>query len=266
MSIGSFFVRPQAFAVAAVALAVTAVPATAEARLGDRTLRLGSHGSDVKALQRALTRGGWETSVDGEFGRGTRRSVRSFERYERRRVDGVVTRSDARAIVAAAAREEDEPAGGTGTDPNQPAPAPAPEAPGEKARLRPGGLAIAPASAPPEIKAVIAAGNKIAKKPYKYGGGHARLNDSGYDCSGSMSYALRKAGLMSSSLDSSGFMRFGEPGRGRWITIRANRGHSYMMVAGLRFDTSGARARGGSRWTTKMRSARGYRGRHPEGF
>jgi hypothetical protein len=180
----------------------------------------------------------------------------------------VVTRGDARALRLLAARDADEPQGGTGTDPVQPAPTPAPtpEAPGAKATLGADGLAVAPAGAPPEIKAVITAGTKIAKKPYRYGGGHAKLNDSGYDCSGSLSYALRKAGLMRSSLDSSGFMRFGQPGRGQWITIRANSGHAYMVVAGLRFDTSGASARGGSRWTTKMRSASGYRGRHPDGF
>ena len=255
----------------ALALAVMALlPAAAEARLGDRTLRLGSHGSDVRQLQRALTRGGWETDVDGEFGRGTRRNVKRFERDEDRRVDGVVSRSDARALTRLETRDADEPEGGTNTDPVPPGGGtdptqPAPVTPGSKATIR-NGLAIAPADAPPEVKAVIAAGNRIAKKPYKYGGGHARLTDTGYDCSGSMSYALRKAGLLDESLDSSGFMRFGEPGRGTWITIRANSGHSYMMVAGLRFDTSGARARGGSRWTTKMRSARGYRGRHPEGF
>ncbi len=112
---------------------------------------------------------------------------------------------------------------------------------------------------------MIAAGNEIAKKPYKYGGGHAKQRDSGYDCSGSISYALREAGLMKGAMDSGGFMRFGEPGRGAWITIRANRGHAYMIVAGLRFDTS-ARKRAAPAGPRKMRSARGYRGRHPDGL
>lgn len=142
---------------------------------------------------------------------------------------------------------------------------PAPEVAGETAELGPDGLAIAPASAPQEVKDIIAAGNKIAKKPYKWGGGHARLVDTGYDCSGSVSYTLIKAGLLTSSLDSSGFMRWGDHGRGVWITIRSNPGHAYMMVAGLRFDTS-ARSATGSRWTTQMRSAKGYRGTHPVGF
>lgn len=140
-----------------------------------------------------------------------------------------------------------------------------PEVAGEEAKLTDDGLAVAPASAPQEVKDVIAAANKIAKKPYKYGGGHARIVDSGYDCSGSVSYALLKAGLLDSPLDSSGFMKWGDSGRGTWITIRSNPGHAYMIVAGLRFDTSAAKVTG-SRWSEQMRSARGYKGTHPEGF
>jgi hypothetical protein len=135
----------------------------------------------------------------------------------------------------------------------------------EKAYVNSAGMAVAPASAPDEVRAIIDAGNRIATKPYRYGGGHARWNDSGYDCSGSVSYVLHAAGLLSRSLDSSGFMSWGERGRGTWITIRTNPGHAYMIVAGLRFDTS-ARSQTGSRWTEQMRSARGFRGRHPEGF
>ena len=258
MSVGRLVPPLGGLAVSVVALTAAAFPAAADARLGDRTLRMGSHGSDVRALQRTLTRAGWETGADGEFGRGTRRSVRRFEQAENRRVDGVVTRSDARTLKRVAATGAE---GGTDTDPSQPVG----QTPGSKGTVE-NGFAVPPADAPPEVKAVIEAGNRIAKKPYKYGGGHARLNDTGYDCSGSVSYALRKAGLLSGARASGDFMRWGEPGRGTWITIRANSGHMYMIVAGLRFDTSGARARGGSRWTTKMRSARGYRGRHPEGF
>ena len=127
------------------------------------------------------------------------------------------------------------------------------------------GLAVAPSDAPPEVAAIVEAGNQIARKPYKYGGGHGRLVDSGYDCSGSISYALRKAGLLDSALDSSGFMSWGERGPGSWITIRANSGHAYMIVGGARFDTS-ARKRFGSRWTARRRSARGFRGRRPDGL
>jgi hypothetical protein len=138
-------------------------------------------------------------------------------------------------------------------------------APGSKARMTANGLAIPPADAPPKVKAAIRAGNRIAKKPYKYGGGHALLNDSGYDCSGSVSYALRGGRLMSSALASTGFMSWGRPGPGRWITVRANSGHAYMVIAGLRFDTSAGKATG-TRWSAQMRSPRGYVATHPPGL
>jgi hypothetical protein len=112
---------------------------------------------------------------------------------------------------------------------------------------------------------VIAAGNRIATKPYRYGGGHGRWRDRGYDCSGSVSYALHGGGLLDSPLDSTGLMRWGERGRGEWITSYANRAHAYMVVAGRRFDTS-ARRLTGSRWSDVMRSPRGYRKRHPPGL
>jgi len=138
-------------------------------------------------------------------------------------------------------------------------------APGAKAKLTSTGLAIPPTEAPAKVRAAIRAGNRIAKKPYKWGGGHALLNDSGYDCSGSVSYALRGGKLMTSSMASTGFMSWGRRGLGRWITIRANGGHVYMLIAGLRFDTS-ARGIGGSRWTAQMRSARGFVATHPAGL
>jgi hypothetical protein len=136
---------------------------------------------------------------------------------------------------------------------------------GPKAKLTGTGLAIPPTDAPPKVQAVIRAGNEIARTPYKWGGGHGLLEDSGYDCSGSVSFALRKAGLMTASLASGGFMGWGHRGRGRWITIRANGGHAYMVVAGLRFDTS-ARKVSGNRWSTQMRSPRGYVATHPPGL
>ena len=149
-----------------------------------------------------------------------------------------------------------------------------------KAKLLPNGLAIAPEDAPAEVKAIIEAGNRIATKPYVYGGGHnLRFAGRGYDCSGSISYALHGGGLLDSPLDSSSFMKWGERGEGDWVTIYTNPGHAYMVVAGLRFDTSmrtpivgAARKRakragtGSSRWSTKMRSSDGYRVRHPLGF
>jgi len=156
-----------------------------------------------------------------------------------------------------------QPAGGTQ------APAPAAEsapAPTGKARIGADGKAIAPADAPLAVKQIIAAGNEIHSKPYKYGGGHARFpQDTGYDCSGSISYALHGANLLSRPLDSTGFMSWGLAGPGRWVTIYAHGGHAYMVVAGLRFDTSG-RAQRNSRWTTDTRPQSGFTVRHPKGL
>jgi hypothetical protein len=123
------------------------------------------------------------------------------------------------------------------------------------------GLAVAPASAPDEVKAIIAAGNRIAKKPYIYGGGHSSWRARGYDCSGSVSYALHGGHLLDSPMPSSGLMSWGSRGRGHWLTVFANSGHAYMTVAGLRFDTS-MTAGGGPGWSGQMRSSAGYRVRH----
>jgi hypothetical protein len=136
-----------------------------------------------------------------------------------------------------------------------------------------GGKAIPPAGAPPEVVGAIMAANRISTKPYRYGGGHGlSFRDSGYDCSGAISYALHGGGLLDRPLHSGLFMRWGERGRGRWITVYAHGGHAYVTIAGLRFDTGG-RDRGddaapgsGPRWSAKLRSSRGYRARHPEGF
>jgi len=138
------------------------------------------------------------------------------------------------------------------------------------------GKAVAPSDAPPQVKRLIAAGNRIVTKPYKYGGGHARIEDTGYDCSGTLSYALIKAGLLKGSpLDSTGFMGWGEKGPGKWISVYAHGGHAYVMIAGLRLDTgsrdpNGARygqAPGsGPRWNKAPRSDSGYKVRHPAGF
>jgi len=138
-------------------------------------------------------------------------------------------------------------------------------APGGKAKLLPDGTAAAPADAPAEVQQAIWAANRLKELPYKYGGGHAKIEDDGYDCSGTVSYALIHAGLLESPLPSGSFMRWGARGSGRWITTYANAGHAYMVVAGLRFDTS-ARRQTGSRWTKVMRSARGYKRRHPLGL
>jgi hypothetical protein len=164
----------------------------------------------------------------------------------------------------AATRDSQSAASGGATAP-QPQPAPGPVA-RAAATLATDGTAVAPLGAPPQIAAIIAAGNRIARLPYRYGGGHGRWNDRGYDCSGSVSYALHGAGLLASPLASGGFARWGARGPGQWVTIYANAGHAYMTVAGLRFDTSGRRGRRGSRWQAAPRSTRGYRVRHVPGL
>jgi peptidoglycan hydrolase CwlO-like protein len=128
-----------------------------------------------------------------------------------------------------------------------------------------GGMAQAPADAPPAVKQVIAAGNAIAGLPYLYGGGHSTFRANAYDCSGSVSYALAAAGLLASPLDSTGFMSWGEAGAGKWITVYANAGHAFMVVAGWRFDTS-ALSGGGTRWSRSMRDTGGFVARHPAGL
>jgi hypothetical protein len=240
-------------------MTVTATAQGAKRSFGSRTLAMPMRGADVKVLQRLLTRWGLPTAIDGQFGRHTKLRVRSWERNSGRRVDGRLSRSDAVALRTAVADGERLPGSESDTDVTTD-----PTAATEKATIGPGGLAIAPESAPEEVEAIIAAGNEIATKPYKYGGGHGRWKDTGYDCSGSMSYALHGAGLLDQALDSSGFMSWGEPGKGTWVTTYAHGGHSYMVVAGLRFDTSG-RAQAGTRWHADMRSARGYTVR-PEGL
>jgi cell wall-associated NlpC family hydrolase len=241
--------------VAAIAALMLTLSADAlAASYASRTLKVGTSGSDVRAFQSYLDRAGYETTADGQFGPATRRSLKSFESTEGRRVNGVASRSDQRLVQTRAASTE--------TDQTAEAP---PEAPTDEGYVDDDGLAVAPASAPEEVKAIIAAGNEIATKPYRYGGGHGRWRDSGYDCSGSVSYALHGADLLDSPLDSTGFMSWGRRGRGQWVTIRTNPSHAYMIVAGLRFDTSARRATG-SRWTEDMRSSRGFTGRHPAGL
>jgi cell wall-associated NlpC family hydrolase len=138
---------------------------------------------------------------------------------------------------------------------------------GSRATLTPDGLAIPPANAPPIIKAMIQAGNTIAHLPYRYGGGHASFQDTAYDCSGSLSYVFASVGLLSTSVDSTQLMRMGDPGPGQWVTIYANPGHTFMEIAGLRFDTV-ALAETGSRWSNRRPDEPGlasYAVRHPAG-
>ena len=265
---------------------VLLVPGQATAKkkswgFGDRTLKEGRKGGDVKTLQKYLVRIGIQTGVDGVFGAGTKTAVRTFEEAQRRKVDGKVTRTDAKVVkdvavnggavasasVTGGALPKNQkmivqkPAAPAATA----APAPLALGPGMTATVGSDGRATAPAAAPPVVQAVIAAGNAIATKPYIWGGGHGEWEDEGYDCSGSVSYALHGAGLLETSMPSGGFMKWGAPGPGEWITVYANAGHMYMIVAGLRFDTSG-RARAGTRWQKDPRPTQNYVISHPPGL
>ncbi len=145
-----------------------------------------------------------------------------------------------------------------------------PTVPGATAKIVKG-VAYAPASAPLAVQRAIWAGDAIRLKPYVYGGGHAKWNDLGYDCSGSVSYVLHAAGLIKTSMDSSDFMKWGGAGQGEWITVYTNPGHAFVEIAGIRLDTS---AEGdphpapgsGPRWRPLMKSTSGYLARHLSGF
>ena len=211
---------------------------------GYRVLRTGMSGADVRVLQHQLSRAGIPTPVVGYFGRRTRQSVRRFQRVYGLRVDGVVGSRDIGTLRRV---------GAPGAELGPPG----------AARLRRDGTAVAPIDAPLPVRAVIAAANRIAKTPYVWGGGHGGWSAGGYDCSGSVSYALHGGGLLAWPLTSGGLMRWGFPGRGRWITVYAHGTHTFMVVAGLRYDTSGASP---SRWQTGMRSSAGFAIRHPAGL
>jgi cell wall-associated NlpC family hydrolase len=186
----------------------------------------------VRLLQRALG-----VAADGVFGPGTAAAVKSFQHGKGLTADGIVGPATWSALGHSGITKV------------------------LKRRVlgrRRSGLPLA-------VSRVIRAGTRIAFKPYKYGGGHGSFSDSGYDCSGSVSYALHGGGLLSVPKDSSEFMSWGAPGKGRYITIYANPGHAYMVVHGRRFDTTGAGGRGG-RWQWEQRSSAGYTVRHPPGL
>jgi len=269
--------------------AVIAVPASAQAAaFGTRTLKQGMSGSDVKTAQKLLIKTGERITADGQFGPATRRAVQGFEQTEGLTPNGRLETTEAPtlkevAAQGATARQTAPDADPTATDPATTVPSTTTGAtggttttmggatpatpvgvPGEKAILNADGTATAPASAPPEVQAIIAAGNEIASKPYRYGGGHTlKWKDSGYDCSGSVSYALHGADLLDAPMPSGNFETWGDSGPGQWVTIYARGDHMYMIVAGLRFDTSGAKP---SRWQDSSRSSKGFVVRHPAGL
>jgi hypothetical protein len=186
------------------------------------------------------------------------------------------------ATAAAQTPASDKSGGAAYQEPTPtPTPPPAPQnitVPGSVAQLLPDGTAAAPADAPVQVQQAIWAANLIQDKPYVYGGGHGEFEDDGYDCSGTVSYALHGAGLLDQALDSGSFMKWGEKGPGTWITVYTNPGHAYAVIAGLRLDTSAASVtrsntrkfkkalERGPRWRPTMRSSRGFKARHPLGL
>jgi peptidoglycan hydrolase-like protein with peptidoglycan-binding domain len=224
--------------------------------LGDRVLRVGMNGHDVRVLQAYLTFAGFGTMVDGSFGPTTQQNVIAFERQQGWPADGVVTfalQQRLRAVVA------------------QVAAAP----PTGKTRINPDGTATAPADAPAVVQQVVAAANQIIATSYCRGGGHGSWTSRCYDCSGSASYALHGGGLLNTPEDSTQLESYGEPGPGQWITIYADAGHAFIVVAGRAFDTanySGPNIPAGSgpRWRSdplaNLADGGNYVVRHPAGL
>jgi hypothetical protein len=149
------------------------------------------------------------------------------------------------------------------------APTSAPAAASTAAKLPAGGLARSPHGAPAAVRGAIRAGNWLQTFPYRYGGGHEDFVDDAYDCSGAVSFALRGGGLVDAPMDSTELMEWGEPGPGAWISVYANPDHAYVVIAGLRLDTSAAADPGGDsgpRWRPALRDPSDFVARHPAGL
>jgi hypothetical protein len=187
--------------------------------LGGRVLRVGMRGHDVRVLQAYLTVAGWGTMVDGDFGSQTRQSVMSFQLSLGWRETGIVTFALARRLSQDVATIQSVPPTG-------------------KIRINADGTATAPVGAPSVVLSVVAAANSILDTSYCVGGGHGKWKSSCYDCSGSVSFALHGGGLLTTPEDSSQMETYGDPGPGHWITIYADPGHAFMVVAGRAFNTA----------------------------
>jgi peptidoglycan hydrolase-like protein with peptidoglycan-binding domain len=201
----------------------------------------GHHGTSVADLQRALG-----LSADGVFGRQTAHAVREFQRRHGLKADGVVGPATWAALGVPHAHRVLHPR----------------DTAVSHGHSRSGGGGGGASSS--VVQRAIAAADRIATMPYRYGGGHGSFQDSGYDCSGSVSYVLHGAGLLSSPLDSGAFMSYGAPGPGRHITIYANSGHVFMTIDGRRFDTG--YGGNGNRWAGGSRPTGGFVVRHPPGL
>lgn len=237
----------------------TPTTTAARGRLGGRTLREGMRGGDVRALQRDLTAAGYPTTADGQFGPATRASVVAFQAANGLRADGVVTAAQVSRLITATA---------TATHLASTTPA-------GTATIGADGRLTLPSGAPAEVQRMVAAANQIIDAPYVYGGGHGSFRSVGYDCSGAVSFALHGGGLLSTPEDSSQLESFGAAGPGRWVSVYANSGHAFVVVAGRSFDTAdvgGPNIPSGSgpRWRSDPRASLGDGGqyvvRHPGGL
>lgn len=187
--------------------------------LGDRVLHEGMNGHDVRVLQAYLSFAGFGTVVDGSFGPATQQSVAQFETQQGLAADGVVSVALSQRLRQVVAQVAAAPATG-------------------KTRINPDGTATAPAGADSVVQAVIAGANSIINTSYCMGGGHASFTSSCYDCSGSVSFALHAAGLLSTPMDSTQLESYGAPGPGQNITIYADASHAFMVVDGRAFNTA----------------------------
>jgi peptidoglycan hydrolase-like protein with peptidoglycan-binding domain len=226
--------------------------------LGERTLHQGMSGHDVRVLQGYLTLAGFPTEVDGDFGAGTKANVVKFEDANGLADNGVVTFAQSQALrqVVAKAMTSD--------------------APVSRATLNSDGTVTPPSGAPQAVVEAIDAANSIIDKPYRVGGGHGKWNDTAYDCSGAVSFALHGANLLSAPEDSGQLESYGSAGSGKWMTIYADAQHTFIVIAGLAFDTAhwGPTTPGGTgpRWLTaanvlsNLQDGGHYIIRHPSGL